>query len=161
MNQRLRKNLLNVLTAFMIIAPILLVGSIIFVSVYKGSTKEITAVADQFKPDADWVETNNNVTPPMILCLSDIKCPSVYRSWTANRPVSTDELIEKIKHAGWGNLKIEGDCNTTSFASGTPSGICDAYGTVGEYDVSVGLSATSNEPQKRTIGISIEPKKES
>ena len=160
MNQRLRKNLLNALTAFMIIAPILLVGSIIFVSVYEGSTKEITAVADQLKPDADWGQAKSSVNPPRLLCLGDVTCPYLSRSWTIQKPLSGADFISQVKQSGW-TFKTEYDCGADNILnSGSPGTICEARGTKDGYDFIVSLSGTSDKPQERNITLSLEPKEE-
>jgi hypothetical protein len=120
---------------------------------YVGSTKEIVAVADQFKTDPSWDLSSERVEPPRNFCI-DIECPSLSRQWKTDSILSKEELREYLKMSGW-DFNIEGDCLVDKNISGTAITLCSASGVVNGYKVTVYISGSST-PDSEGIGLSVD-----
>lgn len=109
-----------------------------------GDTKEILAVASQFKSDTSWHLKYDQLEPPRKACLGDIACPSISRTWETGKVVNYDELNMILNQSGWKNVQIEKDCLERTKDFNKP--ICPASGKVGNYSVQIFISeSTSNE----------------
>ncbi len=85
----------------------------IFAVVYRGDTKPILSVADQFKPGDSWKLTEESVEPPRIMCAGDVACPSVLRRWSRDKPLTYDELRSLMEATGW-EYSIRGVCDPSN-----------------------------------------------
>lgn len=120
---------------------------------YTGSTKEIVAVADQFKPDSSWELVSENIQPPATVCI-DIECPSVHRSWNTHTLISKEKLVKQINLSGW-SFHIDNDCILSPDIFGAGITVCSAKGVIGDYAVTVSING-SNSPGSAYISLSIE-----
>ena len=119
---------------------------------YIGSSKEIVAVANQFKPDASWKLESESIVPPRTLCI-DVECPSVGRVWKTKNLVSKVELRKQLDKSGW-DFPIEDDCLLDPGSWGAALPLCTARGNVDNYDISVSVRG-SNTPGKTDVGLSV------
>ena len=86
-----------------------MIAFFIFAVVYKGDTKPILSVADQFKPGDSWKLTEERVEPPRIMCAGDIPCPSIVRWWIRDKLLSIEEFRSIMDSTGW-QYSIKGNC---------------------------------------------------
>lgn len=119
---------------------------------YTGSTKEIVAVADQFKPDSSWELVSENIQPPATVCI-DVECPSIWRQWRSNTTASSETFRSLLKQVRW-NLKIDTDCNYNDAGLGKNLKLCSASGVTDNYLVEVTIRNDST-PSTTLVGLSI------
>lgn len=112
---------------------------------WRGSTKEIEAVANSFTPLDGWVETERNVIPPKFICL-DGNCPEVSVSWTTKEKV-THENLQIFLSGVDGEVSSFDRCKE---GTGEISGRCTFSGKKGGYQFRF---ITNNE--KATIHLAI------
>lgn len=103
-----------------------MIAFFIFAVVYKGDTKPILSVADQFKPGDSWKLTEERVEPPRIMCAGDVPCPNVLRRWNRDKPLTYDELRSLMDATGW-EYSIKGVCDLNSLDRYTCSVIAKDY----------------------------------
>jgi hypothetical protein len=103
---------------------------------WTGSSKDIETVANQFKADSSWELKRNRVEPPRNICI-DVKCPEVARTWTLEKTLSGDELINKLSMAGWTNVELENPACFERLKTTENNLSCSAYGEVEKYTVQV------------------------
>lgn len=120
---------------------------------YVGSSKEIVAIADQFKPDSSWELVSENIQPPATFCV-DVECPSVHRSWNTHTLISKVKLQQQLELSGW-KFKIDNDCSLSPNIFGTGTTICSASGIVNGYSATVSISG-SNTPGNTRVSLNIE-----
>lgn len=143
-----KKTILSIITMFVILLGIFL--TFVF---YRGSPDKILSVADQFKPPTSWKLESNDVTPPQTICLGDVACPSVSRSWKTEE-VSQTELNSILRKTRWG-MRIDEDCKFPSDASGTSIILCSTNGTLDNFDISVYVIANSKNPTHPKLVLNI------
>jgi hypothetical protein len=147
-----KKWLIGTLAVFGVLV-IGLIGFISWAFGYEGSTNEIVAVADQFKVDPSWKQTENDIQPKKFFC-GDISCPRVLRSWQSDGSLSRDQLSALLTNSGW-EFKIENDCIQKPNDYSVRATVCSAEGVVSGYRVSVSVSK-SNPPKDFIIQIDVE-----
>ena len=145
------KRKLKIVSTLVILCVIALIG-ILFALFYVGSTKEIVAVADQFKPDSSWKLVTDDVQPPKAFC-GDVECPRVYRGWSTKNVISKDLFIEQLRSSGF-NFPVVGDCLLRSNDFGAATTLCSASGNINGYGVIVNVGG-SNTPGSANIGLTI------
>ena len=115
---------------------VVLCGGFLYWTTWSGSTKEIESVAGQFKPDSSWEQIDNQVIPPMTVCL-DSECPSVHRSWKTGENLTKEDFQRVLENSNW-KFSIEGDCkprsNITSSGGHT---LCSAIGMQDDYSINL------------------------
>ncbi|RYF28860.1 MAG: hypothetical protein EOO17_03780 [Chloroflexi bacterium] len=114
----------------LVAVPLIALGGFLFGLTYRGSTKDIVAVADQFQPDPSWKLESETINPPQIICIDSV-CPQVVRSWRIN--YLTDQDILQIAKSYGGALKRDHEC--TPSAMGGLVAICSFESTVDMYNV--------------------------
>ena len=72
-----------------------LAGLVICLVLWRGSTKDIEAVADSFKPLEGWQQTSYVITPPQFLCFSGA-CPEISKSWILPNQITQKEIKKFI-----------------------------------------------------------------
>ena len=82
---------------FFVAALIVLAGLLIYAVSWRGSTKDIEAVADSFKPLDGWRQTSYGVVPSKFLCFSG-SCPEVSKSWTVNSKITQNDVKKFIEN---------------------------------------------------------------
>lgn len=82
---------------FFVAALIVLAGLLIYAVSWRGSTKDIEAVADSFKPLDGWLQTDSRIVPPQFLCLMG-NCPEVSKSWTVNSKITQNDVKKFIEN---------------------------------------------------------------
>ena len=82
---------------FFVATLIVLAGLLICLVSWRGSTKDIEAVADSFKPLDGWVETEREVIPPKVICLMG-NCPEVYKSWEYKNSIGYEDIKKFVNH---------------------------------------------------------------
>ncbi len=138
-------------SAIIIVAFSVIVGLLLWLS-YTGSSKEIVAVADQFKPDPSWQLKSEAIEQPRTFC-GDVECPSVFRLWKTDYLLSKDEFQKLITISGW-DFTINGDCKLNSNIFGTSLPICSASGVINSYQVNISIRG-SNEPDSSQVSLNI------
>lgn len=126
-----------------------------FLVFYQGSTEPIERVANQFKPNGEWALTTKRVTPPQFHCLGGTRCPSLHRSWKTGTILTKEEIWRVVRLSGW-DFPIEGDCEPSPLASGSPGSVCFAKGVVDGFDVNVTVFGTYGEDDKAGVSLSVE-----
>ncbi len=122
-----------VLGLIIVIAAVLGIG--IWTLFWTGSTKDVEAVADKFHPPSAWTLVDEQVEPPRMVCLGDVPCPQVTRTWKGDSEISYGDLKKMLADAGW-DFAIQGDCTLSDNASGNVS-LCHASGNVDGFGVYV------------------------
>ena len=79
------------IVAYVVIGLMVLAGLVICLVLWRGSTKDIEAVADSFKPLDGWQQTKYEVIPPQFLCLMG-NCPEVYKVWVYKDFINYDDI---------------------------------------------------------------------
>ncbi len=79
------------IVAYVVISLVVLAGLVICLVLWRGSTKDIEAVADSFKPLDGWQQTNRDVVPPKAICLMG-NCPEVYKAWVYKDFINYDDI---------------------------------------------------------------------
>lgn len=82
---------------FFVAALIILAGLLIYAVSWRGSTKDIEAVADSFKPLDGWRQTDSRIVPPQFLCLMG-NCPEVYKSWEYKNSIGYEDIKKFVNH---------------------------------------------------------------
>lgn len=126
-----------------------------FLIFYQGSTEPIERVANQFKPNREWVLTDEHVTPPQFHCLGGTRCPSLQRNWKTGAILTKEEFQKIIRLTGW-NFPIEGDCTPSPLASGSPRTVCSAKGNIEDFDIEVSVLGTHDEIDDGIVVLSID-----
>ena len=151
------KRKLTIVSTLVILCVIALTG-ILFILFYVGSTKEIVAVADQFKPDSSWELVTNDIQPPKAFC-GDVECPRVLKQWKTDSTITRDKLSRLLRETGW-NFNINGSCTIDRPGQISDSiQVCTASGVVDQYDISVSVTS-SNPPENSKFGLIVTKKKE-
>ena len=127
------------------------VGLLLWLS-YTGSTKEIVAVADQFKPDPSWELKSEAIEPPRTFC-GDVECPSVFRLWGTENQLSKSEFQKIINLAGW-NFPVDEDCEVNPNVFGTSLPTCTASGAIDGYRVSLSVRGSSS-PDSYQVSLNV------
>ena len=115
------------------IAAALFIGFMIFALFYRGSTKPILSVADEFKPDSSWRLAQEQVEPPRLLCIGSMSCPGVSRTWERDTPMTKNELMSYLPDSWRSNAEAPKACKTTDEVM-----TCDIYVTDKGYLISMG-----------------------
>ena len=79
------------IVVYVVISLMVLAGLVICLVLWRGSTKDIEAVADSFKPLDGWQQTKYKVVPPQFLCLMG-NCPEVYKVWVYKDFINYDDI---------------------------------------------------------------------
>lgn len=136
-----------------IIAFFALIISFLIWFFYVGSTKEIVAIADQFKPDPAWQLKSETIEPPRSFCL-DVECPSVSRKWKIGNLLNRDEFAKLVHFSGW-NFDINGNCVLEDKNRYSDSiEVCSASGTDKGYKISITVTS-SNPAGNSQVGLFI------
>jgi len=133
-------------------ALLIVIGGYTAWSLFEGSSSEVVAVANQFKPDSSWELKAESIQGSRKICI-DVECPSVWRQWKTDNLVSKDELVRNLHASGW-NFEIEGDCKLDQNAFGGGLPVCSAKGVVNDYDVTVTVNG-SNSPDSFSVGLNV------
>lgn len=96
---------------FFVAALIILAGLLIYAVSWRGSTKDIEAVADSFKPLDGWRQTDSRIVPPQFLCLMG-NCPEVYKSWEYKNSIGYEDIKKFVNHDRL--LGIDDRCRTNN-----------------------------------------------
>lgn len=103
---------------------------------WTGSSKEIEAVANQFKAESSWELKTNSVTPPSNLCLEG-RCPEVIKKWVMNKTLTEDEFLRIIDESDWNEVKLENPDCFNNFENTEDNLSCYASGNVKNYLVQI------------------------
>lgn len=131
-------------------ALLIVIGGYTAWSVFEGSSSEVVAVANQFKPDSSWELKAESIQGSRKICI-DVECPSVWRQWKTDNLVSKDELSQNLHASGW-NFEIEGDCVLDPADKVEDKKVCSASGTADGYTVLVTIRS-SNSPKHSLVGL--------
>src|SRR5690606_33894070 len=84
------------------------IATLVYLVLWTGSTKEIEAIADKFQPGESWTLVNERIEPPRMVCLGDVACPSISRTWNSQEMISREQYTKMIPKEY--NVKITGNC---------------------------------------------------
>lgn len=135
---------------------ITLVTSVMFLIFWRGSPNEILSVANNFQPPSSWKLESEMVRPPAFTCLDGGTCPEVTRLWVTDKKVSHEEL-KKILQTSNLDLTIEGDCLPPKDSLGRANYLCDASGTIADFNVHVWLVEDS-AANRQKISLDVRPR---
>lgn len=130
------------------IAAALFIGFMIFALFYRGSTKPILSVADEFKPDSSWRLAQEQVEPPRLLCIGSMSCPGVSRTWERDTPMTKDELLSYLPDSWRSYAEAPRACETRDQVM-----TCDIYITDKGYSVSIGSRKPHGNSETFKVGI--------
>lgn len=136
----------------------ILVAGLVYVVTWTGSTKDIVAVADQFKPDESWKFTSEVITPPRTICI-DILCPEVRKEWEVDQRLDTKQEFETIAKIGQTVLTVEDDCLSESQIRESRE-ICTAEGNVGNYRAKIEYRGVNTGGNKLQILLTVVEQKD-
>lgn len=107
----------------------------VFIRNIAGSTQPILGVANRVKVPEDWKLESEQIEPPRFICLGDVKCPSLQRTWRTPQEVSLTELQALSSSANL-SLSPENSCDYRASVSGGGP-ICILSGSEDELEVSI------------------------
>lgn len=110
---------------------VLVVVALIIVAItsfHRLNTERILAVADRFIPNPSWEPIVDNYEPSRFLCIGDVACPSVHRSWRTDEQFSYEDFIQFMEQGG-ARVTVEPGC-TLKQSPQPESGHCSAYGVI-------------------------------
>lgn len=79
----------------LIVGLVVLVGLVACLVLWRGSTKDIEAVADSFRPLDGWQQTTYAIVPPQLLCFSGA-CPEISKAWTVPNQITQKDVKKFI-----------------------------------------------------------------
>lgn len=103
-------------------------------------TAEMVSVAEQLPVPADWTVQSENVESEKLVCLNANPCPSLSRTWQADRELRVEDLRSLAESAGW-DVQIDGDCQRPEGAIGRRS-VCSAEATDRGYDIQLRVDSS-------------------
>lgn len=110
-----------------------LVGLAAWLVLWRGSTKDIEAVADSFRPLEGWQQTKYKVVPPQFLCLMG-NCPEMSKSWIVKGKITQNDAKKFIENFSQVNTS-HSQC--VDYDDGTALDSCEYVGERGRYQFSV------------------------
>ena len=110
-----------------------LVGLVACLVLWRGSTKDIEAVADSFRPLDGWQQTKYKVVPPQFLCLMG-NCPEMSKSWIVKGKITQNDAKKFIENFSQVNTS-HSQC--VDYDDGTALDSCEYVGERGRYQFSV------------------------
>lgn len=134
---------------------ILFITTTAFMIFWRGSTKDIEAVAGQFRPPASWKLESQLVRPPAIVCLDGGTCPELSRIWAIDGRITKQQFTSLIYDAGW-QFSVDSECSMPNNVSGVDVGVCAASGIYQHYKIALAVSEDSTSHQQR-LAIDIRP----
>lgn len=136
-----------------IIGVVVLLGGIVFIFFYQGSTRSILKVADKFQPDESWIMITERVEPPQIICLNSVPCPSLHRAWETVDPLAREDLQHFAASSGE-TLSIEGNCTPLPNVSGGAT-TCTAKGIINNMRVEINVISSLYDKKDNKVVLSI------
>ena len=128
-----KKNHLKKITLCLFVGLMVLVGLIACLVLWRGSTKDIEAVADSFRPLDGWQQTKYKVVPPQFLCLMG-NCPEMSKSWIVKGKITQNDAKKFIENFSQVNTS-HSQC--VDYDDGTALDSCEYVGERGRYQFSV------------------------
>lgn len=108
-----------------------LVGLAAWLVLWRGSTKDIEAVADSFKPLDGWQQTKHDIVPPKAICLMG-NCPEVYKAWVYKDFINYDDIKKFTNNDKL--LEIEDGCKDKNLD------VCEFSGKRNGYQYRINVS---------------------
>lgn len=123
-------------------------GAFFFVKTYhETAAQQMGAVADQLDIPETWTVVSEHIERERFICFNNIPCPTLSRTWQADRVVGAEDIVQLAKTAGW-ELELDGTCERGEAAVGLSS-VCSALAT---YDgQQIQLHVDSPEPGAASI----------
>lgn len=118
---------------FFVAALIVLAGLLIYAVSWRGSTKDIEAVADSFKPLDGWQQTDSRVVPPRFLCFSGA-CPEASKSWTIKDKITQNSVKRFIGNSSDVNRNHS---RCVDYDDSKVLDSCEYVGERGDYQFSI------------------------
>lgn len=126
------------ITIISLVVVFVVAGVVAWAATWTGSTKDIRAVADQFRPPASWQLVDEMIEPPRMLCLQDVACPSLHKSWKTSHIVTKGEFIEALSNIPVN--KVGGTCPEKAVESVTSQGGCYISTVMDGYSLQIGYN---------------------
>ena len=118
---------------FFVATLIVLAGLLIYAVSWRGSTKDIEAVADSFKPLDGWLQTDSRIVPPQFLCLMG-NCPEMSKSWIVKSKITQNDVKKFIENFSQVNTN-HSQC--VDYEDSRALDSCEYVGERGGYQFSV------------------------
>lgn len=156
----------KIITLTILAIIILIGGGLIWrqTAIDTAETDAIIAVADSIKIPGDWRtdtdQTNDDVTRASALCIGDVACPSVRRSYVFNRRIDDDELRAMVATIP-DKLSTEYTLpcgEKSSLISGSSITYCDATVKTAAYRILINISYSSDDATHNTATILVDPR---
>lgn len=151
MNKTVRITLITIGSLIVAVSLFFVIGF------WPGSTKDVEAVANQFQPGDGWKLVDEQVRPPMVICLQ-ADCNEVDKRWKLEKNITTEEFIAVVKNSGWGDmLKPDVECATIAGSTGSfGQTMCEANGYRDGFSVYVGARGNHEDNSAADIVLRIE-----
>lgn len=146
------KRVLEVLVVVFVFLIIVIVGFLLFRTVYEQPPEDMIKISDQFTPGRSWKLVTARIEPKRVLCV-DVECPSVWKQWKTESPITKTELSNLLQMAGW-HFTIDGSCGLDPKYPEDNAKVCEASGIINHYGVQVTIRGSSSN-QKSLINLNI------
>ena len=118
-------------------------GAFFLVKTYHDSVSEqMGSVADQLEIPEAWTVVSEHSERERFICFNDKPCPTLSRTWQADRVLGVDDILRLAETAGW-EFETDGTCERAEAAVGMSS-VCSAIATVDGHQIR--LHIDSPEP---------------
>lgn len=118
-------------------------GAFLFVKAYHdGVAEQAGLIADRIQVPEDWIVVSEHVQREQFICFNNKPCPTLSRTWQADRVLESTDLQRLTEALGW-DFELEGNCQRGDDAVGVSS-VCSAVATSEGYRIQ--LRVDSPEP---------------
>lgn len=118
-------------------------GAFFFVKTYHdGVAQQAGLIADRIEVPEDWIVVSEHVEREQFVCFNTKPCPTLSRTWQADRVLEATDLQRLTDTLGW-DFELDGDCQRGDDEVGVSS-VCSAVATSEGYRIQ--LRVDSPEP---------------
>jgi hypothetical protein len=128
-------------TLCLFVGLVVLVGLIVCLVSWRGSTKDIEAVADSFRPLDGWQQTKYEVVPPQFLCFSGA-CPEISKAWTVPNQIKQKDVKKFIGNFSQVNANHS---RCMDYENNKTLDLCEYIGEKGGYQFDVMIDYQSSD----------------
>lgn len=118
-------------------------GAFLFVKTYHdGVAEQAGSIADRIEVPEDWIVVSEHVEREQFICFNNKPCPTLSRTWQADRVLEATDLQRLTDTLGW-DFELDGNCQRGDDAVGLSS-VCTAIANSEGYRIQ--LRVDSPEP---------------
>lgn len=147
------KRVVVVTLSFVLLA---FVGAFLYLA-WEGDTRPMVSIADKFKPLDGWVFKKESIMPPKNICMSDVPCPSMWRTYSLESRISQEDFVKFAKQGGFEDSEI-GECklDVSLYSHGLVSYCSTKPKIINQYKVYLSSTVHTDNESYCTVGIDIE-----